>query len=224
MDGHPCERDPMTDADGDASRRNLPVADSAMPCLETPPSSGVGGRPAHRRHPARWIATILALVSALVIYALAVAPPSTQVEVQSPLLGHPAPAVTGQNIVRGVFDLRSLRGHFVVIDFFASWCVPCQTEQPQLVKFAQEQKLGALLVGVIFEDTVPAARTLLGPWIGLYPVVSDPGGRIALNFGVRNPPSKYVVDPSGRVVAKLIGPVTAAELDAIIVRAKGLGA
>jgi hypothetical protein len=45
--------------------------------------------------------------------------------------------------------------------------------------------------------------------VSLYPVVTDPGGATALNYGVSNPPSKYIIDPRGTVVAKIIGPVTA---------------
>ena len=162
-------------------------------------------------------------MGAAITFALAVAPPSSQSEVKSPLLGRPAPVVTGTEITGGVFNLRSLRGHFVVIDFFASWCVPCRTEQPELVKFAEQQHNGVQLVGVIFEDTTAASRSLLGPWVGLYPVITDPGGRIALDYGVYNPPSKYVIDPEGKVVTKIIGPVTAAGLDSVITRAQSQG-
>jgi cytochrome c biogenesis protein CcmG/thiol:disulfide interchange protein DsbE len=176
-----------------------------------------------RRHPARWIGVITGLVVAIVIFALAVAPQSTYSEVNSPLLGRQAPAITGTQITGGRFDLAALRGHFVVVDYFASWCVPCRTEQSQLVTFAEQQQNGALLVGVIFEDTVAGARSLLGPWVGLYPVLVDPGGTIALDYGVFNPPSKYVIDPAGRVVAKIIGAVTATELDAIIAKTKRSG-
>ena len=186
-----------------------------------PESRGLGGaRRRNGRHRVRWVALITGLVAATVVFTLAVAPPSTQSEVDSPVVGRPAPVVTGTQITGGTFALGALRGHFVVIDFFASWCVPCRTEQPQLVKFAEQQNNGALLVGVIFEDTTSGIRSLLGPWVGLYPVITDPGGRIALNYGVYNPPSKYVIDPEGRVVAKIIGPVTAAGLDSIITRAK----
>jgi len=183
------------------------------------------GRGHHRirRHPARWIGVVTGLVAAIVIFALAVAPQSTYSEVNTPLLGHQAPAITGPTITGDRFDLAALRGHFVVVDFFASWCVPCRTEQPQLVTFAEQQRNGALLVGMIFEDTVAGARSLLGPWVGLYPVLADPRGTIAFDYGVFNPPSKYVIDPEGRVFAKIIGAVTATELDAIIAKAKRSG-
>ena len=117
-------------------------------------------------------------MGAIIIFALAVAPQSTYSEVNSPLLGHQAPAVSGTEITGSTFNVVSLRGHFVVVDFFASWRVPCRTEQPQLVTFAEQQKYGALLMGVIFEDTVPGARSLFGPWVGLYPVLAYPSWMI----------------------------------------------
>ena len=175
------------------------------------------------RHVIRWIATIAGLLVAIVVVAISVAPPSTLAEVHSPLVGHQSPAIAGTDITGSRFDLGAQRGHFVVVDFFASWCVPCRTEQPQLVKFAEEQRNGATLVGVIFLDTVAAIRSLLGPWKGSYPVMVDPGGHVALNFGVFNPPSKYVIDAKGIVVAKIIGPVTAGELDSIVSRAIAQG-
>jgi cytochrome c biogenesis protein CcmG/thiol:disulfide interchange protein DsbE len=181
------------------------------------------GRRKGGRRLIRWIALATGVMAVFIIFALAVAPPSTQSEVNSPLVGHRAPAIAGTEITGSPFDLGTLRGHFLVIDFFASWCVPCRTEQPELVRFAEHQDNGARLVGVIFEDPTSAIRSLLGPWIGLYPVVTDPGGRIALNYGVYNPPSKYVIDPEGTVVAKIIGPVTAAGLDSVVARAKAQG-
>ena len=171
------------------------------------------------RHGIRRIAIVAGPVVAIVIFALSVAPPLTHGELHSPLVGHQSPAVTGTDITGSAFDLGSQRGHFVVVNFFASWCVPCRTEQPQLVTFVEHQYHGPTLVGVIFLDTTAAIGSLLGLWNGLYPVITDPGGRIVVNFVVSNPPSKYVIDPKGIVFAKIIGPVTAQELDSIVSRA-----
>jgi cytochrome c biogenesis protein CcmG/thiol:disulfide interchange protein DsbE len=91
------------------------------------------------------------------------------------------------------------------------------------VRFAKQPYGGAQLVGVVFQDLNASALTMLGPWRGLYPVLGDSGGRYALNYGVDNPPSKYVIDPKGRVIAKIIGPVTAAGLDALLKRASVQG-
>ena len=209
---------------------DLDLSDQSSPPTGSPPPFTSAQEPARTpvlrrptRHRVRWIALVVALGLGGVVYLLATAPPTTQYEAYSPLIGHHAPAVTGQILTGEKFELGALRGHFVVIDFFASWCVPCRTEQPQLVRFAEHPRADAQLVGVVFQDSTASIRSLLGPWVGLYPVLTDPTGKIALNYGVDNPPSKYVIDPHGRIVAKIVGPVTTAVLDAVIQRAQAEG-
>jgi len=209
---------------------DLDLSDQTSPPANSPPPVTSAQQPARTsalrrltRHRVRWITLVVALGLGGVAYLLATAPPTTQYEADSPLLGHRAPAVTGQVLTGERFDLGALRGHFVVIDFFASWCVPCRTEQPQLVRFAEHPRADAQLVGVVFQDSTASIRSLLGPWVGLFPVLPDPTGTIALDYGVDNPPSKYVIDPRGRVVAKIIGPVTSAGLDAVIKQAEAEG-
>ena len=158
------------------------------------------------------------------ILVLARSPLANQVQVKSPLVGRLAPEVRAESITGQAFDLHSARGHFVVVDFFSSWCVPCRTEQPELVRFAQEDPRQVRLVGIIFNDSIPNIRAFLGGWAGLYPVLADASANKAIDYGVDNPPSKYLIDPRGRIVAKIIGSVTAAELDALIERARQAGA
>ncbi len=196
--------------------------DAVAPAAPSP-----AGRPRVARRRGRqvgWAAAALALVAAVVV-VLASAPPATQVEAQSPLVGQPAPAIPGPTITGQPFSLSGLGGHFVVIDFFSSWCVACREEAPQLARFVAEHDSpgGARLVGVIFEDTVANIRGFLGSELGRYPVVADPGGRIALDYGVDNPPEKYLVAPNGVIFEKIIGPVTATGLDRQIAKAKAEG-
>ncbi|MHB8378308.1 MAG: TlpA family protein disulfide reductase [Acidimicrobiales bacterium] len=176
-----------------------------------------------RQYVVRWIVAVIGVVLVGLTLLLATAPPTTVYSAYSPLVGHRAPAIVGTTLLGQPFSLHDLRGHFVVVNFFSSWCVPCRTEQPQLIRFAQHLFGGAQLVGVVFQDLNASAFAMLGPWRGLYPVLGDPGGRIALNYGVDNPPTKFVIDPRGRVVAKIIGPVTAAGLDALLRRASVQG-
>ncbi|MDA8281716.1 MAG: TlpA disulfide reductase family protein [Actinomycetota bacterium] len=178
-----------------------------------------------RRRHVGWAAlATLALVGGVVV-VLALAPPATQVEAQSPLVGQPAPPIPGPTITGQSVSLSGLAGQFVVVDFFSSWCVACRQEAPQLARFVAEHDSpgGARLVGVIFEDTVSTIRAFLGSELGRYPVVADPGGRIALDYGVDNPPEKYLVAPNGVMFEKIIGPVTAAGLDRQIAKAKAQG-
>ena len=169
-------------------------------------------------------ALAMLLLAAGVLTVLGLSPPATQVETQSPLVGQPATTIPGPNITGQPFSLTGLQGHFVV-DFFSSWCVVCRQEAPQLARFVAQQTgpSGARPVGVIFENAVPAIRQFLGPELGRYPVVQDPAGRIVLDYGVDNPPEKYLIAPNGVIFDKVIGPVTAALLDQLITKAKVAG-
>jgi cytochrome c biogenesis protein CcmG/thiol:disulfide interchange protein DsbE len=166
------------------------------------------------------------VVAAGLIAVLATRPPASVTEVQNPLVGHTAPPVSGVTVDGHVFALPRAPDRYTVLNFFASWCEPCQQEGPELVKFAfQHQQAGdAQLVGVVFDDTTAAARSYQATLGATWPTLADPRGSLALSFGVRAPPSTFLVAPDGRVVAYVVAPVRAADLDALIARAKASGA
>ncbi len=201
------------------------TAPVASPDATAPEQTRPAASRRRRRRRVLWAALAALLVAAGVLTVLGLSPPASQVEAQSPLVGQPAPPIAGPTIAGQPFSLAGLGGHFVVVDFFSSWCVACREEAPQLARFVAQQAGpgGARLVGVIFEDTIPAIRQFLGPELGRYPVVADPGGRIALDYGVDNPPEKYLVAPNGVIFDKVIGPVTANLLDQLIAKAKAAG-
>jgi cytochrome c biogenesis protein CcmG/thiol:disulfide interchange protein DsbE len=166
------------------------------------------------------------VVAAGLIAVLATRPPAAVTQVQSPLVGRQAPAVQGATVDGNRFSLARPPGTFVVLNFFASWCEPCQTEGPDLVQFAFEhQRSGdARVVSVVFDDTTAAARSYQATLGATWPTLADTSGRIALSYGVRAPPSTFLIAPDGRVVAYIVAPVTAADLDALIARARADGA
>ncbi len=182
--------------------------------------------PTRRLHTARWVAGGGLLVAAALVALLATRPPADFTEVQTPLVGQAAPHISATTVTGGSFDLAALRGRWVVVNFFASWCPPCQQEQPELIAFAYQHRRStdAALVGVVFDDAASAARGFLRSSGATWPAVVDSGGQIALDYGVRGPPETFLVNPSGTVVAHLDGPVTSAGLDYWIGRERGLSA
>ena len=174
------------------------------------------------RHTARWAAIGVLIIGAGLIAVLATRPPATVTEVQSPLVGNPAPSISSVTLGGARFTLPNAPGKYMVVNFFASWCEPCQTEGPNFVQFQFEhQQAGdASMLSVVFDDTQSAARSYQSSLGATWPTLADPGGKLALSFGVRAPPSTYVIAPDGRVVAYIIAPVTAADLDQIIAKAK----
>src|SRR6185503_16793133 len=106
-----------------------------------------------------------------------------------------------------------LRGQVVVINFWASWCAECHTEQPALNQTWQQfRDAGVVVVGVNFQDTSVEAREYVKAAGVSYPVVEDTHSRTALAYGLRGVPETFIVDPSGRTVERVIGPVDAAKL------------
>ena len=179
-----------------------------------------------RRHPTRWIAG--AVLVALVVVGIVLATRTSQeaTAVQSPLLGRTAPAFSGTDLSSGApVSLVALRGHYVLVNFFASWCGPCQQEAPDLSRFHYQQAHtpgGAEMVSVVFHDTTSTARAFLRSNGDLWPAVGDPSGVIAEHYGVTAPPTTFVIDPSGRVAAVLVGPATQANLDASLKAARAV--
>jgi len=155
------------------------------------------------------------VVGAALVTLLATRPQETVTEVDTPLVGQTAPGINGSTLGGGSFDLSSLRGRWVVVNFFASWCPPCQQEEPELVAFAYAHRSpgDAALVGVVFDDAASTAHNFMQSTGATWPAVIDPNGQTALNYGVRGPPETFIVSPDGTVVVHLDGPVTAASLD-----------
>lgn len=107
------------------------------------------------------------------------------------------------------------------MNFWASWCGPCKTEAPNLSTFAwQERHRGVVVVGVVFDDRLSAARQFAALYGSLYPSVVDPGGVFANRFGVTSPPTTFVVNAKGFVEATLLGPVSVRQLEDVVARVK----
>lgn len=179
-----------------------------------------------RGHVARWWALGIGIVALVLVALLATRRPAEDAVASTPLLGHPAPPIAGRSLSGAPVSLAAMRGEFVVVNFYASWCPACRAEVPQLLTFLYHHPAGAkvAVLGVVFGDTAADAAAFSRSTGATWPSVPDPSGRLAIAYGVSGPPESFLVAPDGRVVARVIGSVTAASLDTLVRRALAEGA
>lgn len=175
------------------------------------PDPAASRRP--RRHRrlflASWLlAGVAALVAALTV---SVARPASPVD--QPIVGRPAPPFDLETLDGGRLSLADLRGSPVVLNFWASWCIPCREEAPLLTAAAEGYGTrGLRVVGVVYQDSADSARDFMGRYGQTYPGLLDPDGRTAIDYGVFGIPETFFIDASGIVRARQIGAVTAVDL------------
>ena len=176
--------------------------------------------PSRRPHTLRWVAVSVGVVVALFVVLLATRKSAESGKADSPLLGKLAPEISGPDLDGKTVTLSSMRGQYVVVNFFASWCVPCQTEQPQLQSFANKHaSLGdAKVFGVVYDDSADRVREFLDRNGGGWPVVDSSASKV--EWGVRGVPESFLVDPDGYVISHIVGGVHADGLDQILQQAK----
>jgi cytochrome c biogenesis protein CcmG/thiol:disulfide interchange protein DsbE len=169
-----------------------------------------------RRSPLTIIAAAaVGIVVALLVVVLATRDPATDKVTRSPLVGKPAPAIRVKTIDGGRFDLDRYQGEFVLVNFFATWCVPCRQEHAALVDLSQRGDTN--VVSVVFQDDPGSVRDFFRERGGAWPVIEDESGRITLDYGVPKVPESYLIAPDGLVVAKFFG-VDAHEVTRVIDR------
>jgi cytochrome c biogenesis protein CcmG/thiol:disulfide interchange protein DsbE len=113
--------------------------------------------------------------------------------------------------------LADLRGQVVVVNFWASWCVPCEQEAAELENTWRRYKdKGVVFIGVDYVDTETAARAFLQRFDITYPNGPDLGTRISQAYRIKGVPETYVVDKTGRLASVKIGPFQQGEMAGVI--------
>ena len=167
---------------------------------------------------------LLALVALVAVFAFSINRDPNLV--RSVLIDKPAPAFVLEAVpglgVPG-FDTASLAGQVSVVNVFASWCIPCRAEHPLLM--ALKDSADITLLGINQADAPENARAFLAELGNPYAAVgADRDRRVSIDWGVYGVPETFVVDATGTIIFKHVGPLTpqtlAADLLPALARAR----
>jgi len=140
------------------------------------------------------------------------------VEVLDPQDRAPMPALAGPTLDGSPLDVADLSGSIVVLNNWASWCAPCRDEMPYLVALAESDPR-VRVVGLNVRDE-PAAAQAFAVELGVgFPSIVDPEGLLLRTIPGVPPaalPSTVVLDRSGRIAARVIGPTSAEQLQELV--------
>ena len=130
--------------------------------------------------------------------------------IPSPLVGRPAPAFSLPLMTDGsALSFANLQGRVVVLNFWASWCVPCRDEAPALeAVWRRYREAGVTVVGVNIQDRPAAARQFVVATRASYPNVLDGPGATSIAYGIYGVPETFLIDRDGRIRARHVGAIT----------------
>lgn len=133
----------------------------------------------------------------------------------APGVGAKAPAFTLRRLEgAGKVSLASYRGKPVVLNFWASWCEPCQSEAPVLSAAAKTYAAqGVVFIGIAYQTPTKDGQAFIKQHGISYPCGPDPEGDIVTNFGITGIPQTILIDRSGTIVKRFPGQITAATFD-----------
>jgi cytochrome c biogenesis protein CcmG, thiol:disulfide interchange protein DsbE len=187
-----------------------------------------GGKPLEQavsRSAGRRLFTLLPLViflglMAAFLYRLGNDDPS---RLPSALIGRLAPAtplppldgLSANGAVVPGLAAETLPGRVSVVNVWASWCVPCHDEAPLLKTLANDKRFQ--IVGINYKDVPENARRFLGRYGNPFDAVGvDATGRAAIEWGVYGVPETFVIGRDGKIVYKLVGPITSENIDTVL--------
>jgi cytochrome c biogenesis protein CcmG/thiol:disulfide interchange protein DsbE len=132
-------------------------------------------------------------------------------------LNKPAPNFTVTTIDGRQLSINELRGKTVVLNIWASWCVPCRDEAGELNRsYALYKDRNVVFVGIAWNDNDGEVRKFIEQYRVPYDIALDAEGRIAIDLGITGVPETFLIDAEGRLTQKWVGPITSAQLNGLL--------
>lgn len=140
------------------------------------------------------------------------------VAANQPAPGWDLPALAGGSLSPPL-SLAAFAGRPVVLNFWASWCVPCRKETPALEATSREPAFRSIsFVGIDTSDQPSTGSAFAGRYGVSYPLASDPSGGVARRYGVYGMPTTVFISAAGRVVGREVGGLDTKTLTALLTR------
>ena len=126
----------------------------------------------------------------------------------------PATPITAATLTGASYDWSSTHGHVVVLDFWGSWCGPCNLEQPELDTLAAKwMPKGVVFLGVDVQDTDVNGAAFERNYKVPYPSVNDASEVITSEYNVLDPPTVVIIDAKGNIVDRFLGTLAGVSAD-----------
>lgn len=161
-----------------------------------------------------YLSPVLAFAAIAGWFWLGLAPDRDPTEIPSVMIGKPVPDFDLPPLAPGSPGLKSseLKGQVTLINFFASWCVPCRAEHPLLFTLAQDKRVK--IEGIAYKNKPGDTNAYLAELGNPYErVVVDEPGRTAIDFGLYGVPETYLIDRDGVIRFRQVGPLTEEVID-----------
>ncbi len=164
----------------------------------------------------RLVAQVIALACVAGLLALLVWKLAHQQH--APPVGSQAPSFSGPRLDAQPGDpplaLSDFRGRPVVLNFWASWCIPCKSEAPVLERYYRRYGHRVAFLGIDYHDLTSEAKTFVAAHGLTFPILADGSGDVTSRYGISQVPETYVLAASGKIVAHLAGPIDSPEFAA----------
>jgi peroxiredoxin len=166
-------------------------------------------------------AVVCFLAAALVVYTTGLpqrADSTGLTDGSAPELAHPAPDFSAHTVSGKMVRLSNLRGSPVIINFWATWCVPCRVEMPELQRlYEQYQGTGLRILAVNLGESAQEVAAWQTEFGLTFDLLLDPEQAIPRRYAFRDPPSTFIIAPDGTITHIFYGPVRMGQLkDALI--------